>query len=88
MTTESPELDSTTQPPPPKRTPANRAADRTYNAKRVVVSVSFNPEKPDDAARLAKLAIITKGGSVTAWFKDLLDSQACKPVNRRTTAAK
>jgi len=87
MTTESPELD-TPQPPPPKRTPANRAADKTYNAKRVVVSVSFNPEKPEDAARLAKLAIITKGGSVTAWLKSMIDSQACKPVRHRTTAAK
>lgn len=54
-----------------KRTDAQSRADRDYEKKIVRVVVKFNPENPDDAQRLEKLALTD---SPTGYVKRQLDA--------------
>lgn len=51
------------------RSKAQQKADKVYAAKKIRLEVVFNPDNPDDARRIAKLATMTdKSRAVKEWL--------------------
>ena len=51
------------------RSKAQQKADKVYADKKIRLEVVFNPDNPDDARRIAKLATMTdKSRAVKEWL--------------------
>lgn len=52
-----------------KRSESQKRADKVYAAKKIRLEVVFNPDNPDDARRIAKLATMPdKSKAVKEWL--------------------